>query len=150
MASVADVTFSIYTVVNKFARSINFDFVSTTSIESAASAMMDGTDKLILVQTKVEDKIFLDMEYKIFVSFAKSTDINSIKESEIISQLIDLFPAYSKVCIYDANDLKKVPSVYTDTGKAMVVKSISQDIVSITQMRNNLSCVVVKLSGYIK
>jgi hypothetical protein len=150
MATIADVTFSMYSVVKKFADTINFGFVSTTSIEAADAAMIAGEDRLVLVQTRLEDKVFLDIEYKIFISFAKSTDINSIKETEITAALVDLFPAFSKVCIYKAEDLKKVPSEYTDTGASMVVKSIGQDIVSITQMRNNLSCVVVKLAGYIK
>lgn len=150
MASVEDVTLSMYTKVKKIADEIGFGFVSTTSIESASSTMMDAKDKLVLVQTKIKDAIFLDAEYKIFVSFAASTDINSIKETEITSLLLASFPAFSKVCVFEASALKQVPSVYTDTGKAMVVKTVSQDIVSITQMKNNLSAIVVNLTGYIK
>jgi len=150
MATIQDVTLSIYTRVKAIADEVSMGFAATTSIESASSSLMDGVDKLVLVQTKLKDGVFLDAEYKIFVSFATTTDVNSIKEAEITSKLLAAFPAFSRVCIFQAEDLKKIPSVYTDTGKAMVVKTIGQDIVSMTQMHNNLSAVVITLTGYIK
>ncbi len=150
MAVVEDVTLSVYTTIKKFADSEALGFAATTSIESASSMMMDGEDKIILVQHKLKDHVFLDLEYKIFLSFAKTTEVNALKTTNIMSKFLEQFPRFSKVCVYEAEDLKKVPSVYTDTGKAMVVKDIGQEVLSITQMRNNLNAIVLKLTGYIK
>lgn len=150
MAAVEDVTLSVYTEVKKFADSQDLGFVATTSIESASSMMMDGKDKIILVQNSLKDRVFLDVEYKIFVSFAETTEVNGLKTTEIMSEFLTQFKRYTKICVFEAGPLKGNPSVYTDTGKAMVIKDIGQEIISITQMRNNLNCIVLKLTGYIK
>ena len=150
MAVVEDVTLSVYTTVKKFADSEGLGFAATTSIESASSMMMDAEDKIILVQHKLKEKVFLDLEYKIFVSFAKTTEVNALKTTNIMSKFLEQFPRFSKVCVYEAEQLKQVPSVYTDTGKAMVVKDIGQEVLSLTQMKSNLSAIVLKLTGYIK
>lgn len=150
MAVTEDVTLSVYTVVKQFADSIGFDFVATTSIESASTILMDGDDKIILVQHSLKDSTFIDLEYKVFISFAETIESNAIKTTEIMSNFISQFPRYSKICIYEASGLKEVPSTYIDTGKAVVVKDIGQEIISITQMRNNLNSITFKLLGYIK
>ena len=150
MATTLDATLSMYTRVKKLADTLGIGFASTTSIESASTVLMDSTDKLILVQTKLEDKIFLIVEYKIFVSFSEKTDINSIREAEIFSKVMEEFPLFSKVCVYEAEGLKRVPSEYIDTGKAMVIKGLRQDVVSITQQMNNLNTVAISMTGYIK
>ena len=150
MAVVEDVTLSVYTEVKKFADTVNLGFAATTSIESVSSMMMDGKDKLILVQNSLKDKIFLDIEYKIFVSLAETTEVNGILSTEIMSKFLDTFKRYSKICVFEAEGLKQVPSVYTNTQKAMVIRDIGQSIVSITQMRNNLNCIELKLTGHIK
>ena len=150
MATVEDVTLSVYAEVKKFADSKNLGFATTTSIESVSSILMDGKDKVILVQDKLQDKTFLDLEYKVFISLATTTDVNGLKTTELMSDFQTLFKRFSKVCVFEAEGLKTIPSVMTDTGKAMVIKDIGQEIVSTTQMRNNLNCIVLKLAGYIK
>lgn len=150
MAVVEDVTLSVYTEVKQFADTINMGFAATTSIESASSMMMDGKDKIILVQNSLKDRVFLDIDYKVFVSLAETTEVNGLKSTEIMSKFLDTFKRYSKICIFEAAGLKQVPSVYTTTNKAMVIKEIGQEIVSITQMRNNLNCIVLKITGHIK
>lgn len=150
MAAVEDVTLSVYTEIKKFADSFNLNFAATSSIESASSILMDGTDKMVLVQNSLKDKIFLDIEYKIFVSFATITDVNALKTTEIMSSFMEQFPRFSKFCVFESSALKQVPSIYTDTGKAMVIKDIGQEVTSITQMRNNLTAIVLKLTGHIK
>lgn len=150
MATVEDVTLSMYTEVKKFAETKDLGFAATTSIESASSMMMDAEDKMILVQHKLQDKTFLSVDYKIFISFAKTTDVNALLTTSIMSAFIEAFPRFSRICIHDAEALKQVPSVYTDTGKAMVIKEVGQEVLSITQMRNNLNAIVLKLTGYIK
>ena len=150
MAKVEDVTLSVYAEVKKFADSKSLGFVSTTSIESVSSILMDGKDKIVLVQDKLEDKIFLNVEYKLFVSFAETTDVNGLKTTEIMSDFQEEFKRFSKICIFEAAGLKTTVSEFVDTGKAMVIKDIGQEVISITQMRNNLNCIVLKLTGYIK
>ena len=150
MATVEDATLSIYTQVKAFADTVNMGFVVTTSIESASTILMNGEDKLILVQNSLKDGIFIDLEYKIFLSFAESVESNAMKTTSILSKFIEAFPRYSKICVYEASGLKQVPSMFTDTKKALVVKAIGQEIVSITQMRNNLNALDLKLTGYIK
>ena len=149
-ASIEDVTLSVYTQVKKFADTVNLGFAVTTSIESASSMMMDGEDKIILVQNSLKDRTFLELEYKVFVSFAKTSEVNGLLTTEIMSKFLGVFKRYSKICISEATGLKQIPSVYNDTGKALVIKDIGQSIVSITQMRNNLNCIELKLTGYIK
>ncbi len=150
MAGVEDVTLSIYTEMSKFAKTVDLGFVATTSIESASSMMMDAEDKLILVQDKLKDKTFLSIDYKIFISFAETTDVNALKATEIMSKFLDTFKRYSRICVYEAGGLKQIPSVYTSTKKAMVIKETGQEIISITQMRNNLNALILKVTGYIK
>ena len=149
-ATIEDVTLSVYALVNSFAASKELDFLATTSIESAASLMHEATDKLILVQNKLSAKTFLAVEYKIFLSPAATTDINSLLETEIMSDLLELFKLYSKVCVYEASGLKQVPSVFSETGVRMVVSKVGQNIVSITQMKHNLNAVEVTLLGRIE
>lgn len=150
MATIEDVTLSVYAQVKTFADTNNLGFVATSSIESASSLLMDAEDKVILVQDKLKDGTFLDIEYKIFVSFAKTTDVNALRITELMSKFQVEFKRFSRICVFEAAGLKSVPSVYTDTLKAMVIKDIGQEVVSITQMRNNLNCLVLKLTGYIK
>ena len=150
MATVEDATLSIYTSIKAFADEVEMGFAATTSIESASSMLMDGKDKLILVQNSLKDKIFLDLEYKIFISFAETLETNALKTTEIMSKFFEAFPKYSKVCIFEAAGLKQAPSVFIDTKKALVIKDAGQEIVSITQMRNNLNAIIIKLTGYIK
>lgn len=150
MATVEDATLSIYTRVNEFAENIGFGFAATTSIESASTLLMDGGDKIILVQDKLKLQTFLEAEYKIFISFAETIETNALKTTEIMSDFFDTFPRYSKICVYEADGLKLDTSVFNDTGKALVIKDIGQEVISITQMRNNLNAIVLKLVGYIK
>lgn len=150
MATVEDVTLSVYVEVKEFADAQGLGFAATSSIESASSIMMDGKDKIILVQNSLKDKIFLDLEYKIFVSLAETTEVNAMKTTEVMSAFITRFKRFSKICVFEAAGLKQAPSVFNDTGKAMVIKDIGQEVVSITQMRNNLNAIVLKLAGYIK
>ena len=149
MATVSDATFSIYYLVKEFAENHNLEFNSTTDIESATNLMMDHKDRLILVLNKTEGYPFLNLEYYIFVSLSETSDINSIAYIDILSQFMKTFPRYSKICIFEAEGLKQVPSVFTDTGKRLIVSNITQKVVSITQMKNNLSAVVMKTTGYI-
>jgi len=149
MASIEDVTFSIYTAMKAFADSEGLEFYSTSSIENATNILREQVDRLILVQTHTKQEFFLDLYYAIFFSFS-TTDINSIRFIELISKLIDTFPKYSKLCVYNADKLKEVPSIFEDTGVGMVVTDIKQKTASTTQMKDNLSMVELKLSGYIK
>jgi len=149
MATVEDATLSIYAQVKQFADQVSMGFVVTTSIESASSILMDGGDKIILVQDKLKLNTFLDIEYKVFISFAKTTETNALRTTEIMSKFFDMFPRYSKICVYEAAGLKLASSEFNDTGKALVIKDIGQEIISITQMRNNLNAIVFKLTGYI-
>ncbi len=149
MATIADVTFSVYTEMKKFADIEGLEFYSTNSIENATNILRDQVDRLILVQTHTKQEFFLELYYAIFFSFA-STDINSIHFIELVSKVIDTFPKYSKLCVYDAAKLKEVPSVFEDTGRGMVVTDIKHKTVSATQMKDTLSMVELKLSGYIK
>jgi len=148
--TVEDVTLSIYAEVKSFADTVGMGFIATTSIESASSIMMDGKDKIILVQNSLKDRIFLDLEYKVFVSLVETSEVNGLLSTEIMSKFLDKFPRYSKICVVEAAGLKQVPSVFTATDKAMVVRDIGQTIISITQMRNNLNCIELKLTGHIK
>ena len=150
MATVEDATLSVYTQIKAFADTVSMGFAVTTSIESASSMLMSGEDRLILVQNSLKDKIFLDLEYKVFISFAQTVESNAMKTTEIMSKFFDKFQRFSRVCIYEATGLKQAPSVFNDTGKALVIKGIGQEIVSITQMRNNLNAIELKLTGYIK
>ncbi len=149
MATVEDATLSIYAQVKQFADQVSMGFVVTTSIESASSILMDGGDKIILVQDKLKLKTFLDIEYKVFISFAQTTETNALRTTEIMSKFFDMFPRYSKICVYEAAGLKLASSEFNDTGKALIIKDIGQEIISITQMRNNLNAIVFKLTGYI-
>ena len=150
MATVEDVTLSMYVEVKKFADSHNMKFVATSSIESASSILMDAEDKIVLVQDKLKEDIFLSLDYKIFVSFSKTTEVNALETTRIMSDFMEQHKRFTKICIFEAAGLKQVPSVYNDTGKAMVIKELGQEILSITQMRNNLNAIVLKLTGYIK
>jgi len=150
MATVEDVTLSIYTEIKKFADSHDMKFVATSSIESASSILMDAEDKIVLVQDKLKDETFLSLEYRIFVSFAQTTDVNSLELTRIMSDFMVQHKRFTKFCVFETAGLRQVPSVYNDTGKAMVIKEIGQEILSITQMRNNLNAIVLKLTGYIK
>lgn len=150
MATTEDVTLSIYTEVKKFADSIGFGFVVTTSIESASSILMDGKDKLVLVQEKLKDGIFLEASYKVFISFASTIESNALLTTEIVSKFLLAFPKYYNFCVYEAASLKAAPSIYVFTGKKLVVKEVGQELLYITQMQNNLNAIAFKLLGYIK
>jgi len=150
MATVEDATLSVYAEVKKFADTVDMGFVVTTSIESASTLLMDGGDKIVLVQDKLKDQTFLDLEYKIFISFAQTLETNALKTTEIMSSFFDMFPRYTKICVYEARGLKATPSEFINTNKSLVIKDIGQEIISITQMRNNLSAISLKLIGYIK
>lgn len=148
-ATVEDVILSMYYKVNSYADSIGLGFESKTSIESVSTALEDDEDKLILVVSKTSDKSFLNIEFKILISLASTKDVNSVRYTEILTGIMAIFRKYSKVCVYKADGLKQVPSVFIDTLRLMVVVEAKQDIMSIAQMRNNLAAVNVKLSGYI-
>lgn len=150
MATVEDATLSVYAKVKAFADTVSMGFAVTTSIESASSMLMSGEDRIILVQNSLKDKIFLDLEYKIFISFAETIESNAMITTKIMSKFFDDFPRFSKICVYEAEGLKQASSVFNDTNKALVIKDVGQEIVSITQMRNNLNAIVLKLTGYIK
>ena len=149
MAGISDVTFSVYTIVKQFADNVGFKFYAASNIEDVLSIMQEQVDRVILVQTKVSTKVFLTLEYSIFFSFAETTDVNAIYYTELVSNFIDTFPRYSKLCVYDADQLKEVPSIFTDTGYRMVITSIEQSTVVNAKIRDNLSVIELKLSGYI-
>jgi len=149
MATIADVTFSMYTRVKDFADSVGFSFYSASNIESASNILQEAEDRVILVQTKVSTKVFLTLEYSIFFSFATITDVNSIAYIDLLSKFLVAFPEYKTLCVYEAEKLKLVPSEFKDTGVRMVFTKVQQETASITQMKSNLSMVTIKLSGYI-
>jgi hypothetical protein len=149
MATVADVTFSMYTRVKQFADSVNFGFYSASNVEAAASLLQEPQDRVILVQTKVDTKVFLTLEYSIFFSFATTTDVNSVEFTELVSKCLEAFPEYKPLCVYEAEGLKEVPSKFNDTGIRMVIVKVRQETASITQMKSSLSMITIKLSGYI-
>ena len=148
-ATLEDVILSMYYKVNSYADSINFGFESKTSIESVSTAIEDDKDKLILVVSKANRDSFLKIEFKVFVSLADTKDVNSIEYTHILAELMAIFKKFSKICVYQAAELKQVPSVFIDTHRLMVVVEAKQDITSIAQMRNSLAAIDIKLSGYI-
>ncbi len=150
MVTTEDVTFSVYTEVKKFADSINFGFAVTTSIESASSILMDGRDKILLVQESLKDGVFLEASYKIFISFANTIESNALLTTEIVSKFLLAFPKYYNLCIYEAASLKLSPSVYVYTGKKLVVKEVGQELVFMALMQSNLNSIAFKLLGHIK
>ncbi len=150
MAKVSDAVFSVYAEVKKFADSQNLEFISTTDIESATSILLEHKDRLVLALNKTDGYPFLELEFYIFVSLSEQSDINSIIYTDILSEFMKVFPRYSKLCVYEADGLKAVPSEFNDTGKRLVVADIQQKVTSITQMKNNLSAVVLKLIGQIE
>ena len=92
MATIADVALSMYTKVKLFADTLGFSFYSASNVETAASVLQEPLNRVILVQTKVDTKVFLTIEYAIFFSFATTTDINSIKFIETVSAFLEHFP----------------------------------------------------------
>jgi hypothetical protein len=157
MATREDAILSMYYKTNQFIdylRTIDdlpqFNLAVTTSIESANTMLMDGTNKLILVQTQLEEKFFLSMEYKLFVSFADNLDTNALLTTRVISELDAFMPQYSTVEIFEAGGLKKKISEFIPTGCKLVVQSVEQKTASIPQMRNNLTTAVLKLTGFLK
>ena len=150
MATVADATFTVYSEVNQFALDNGLEFSSTTDIESATNLMMDHRDRAILVLNKTEGYPFLELEYYLFISLSKQSDINSVIYIEYLAKFMKAFPRYKKLCVYKAEGLKQVPSEFIDTGRKLVVADIHQKVTSITQMKNNLSAVIFKLVGYIE
>lgn len=149
MATVEDAILSVYKEVTAFAASEGLEFVSTSSMETASTILMNGEDKLVLVQHELKDEQFLTIDFRIFVALSASNEVNALKTTEIMSRFFKTFPKFSKICIYEASGLKQEVSTFVDTKRALVVASIGQTIISITQMRNNLSAIAFKLTGFI-
>jgi hypothetical protein len=156
MAVREDVILSMYLRMNEFIQYLQdnttlplFEFVATTSIESANALLMDAKNKIILVQTELKEKHFLDIEYHVFVSFVEDLDVNALLTTEILSELENFMPKYSTLEVYEAEGLKAPQSIMTPTGCKFIVKSISQESMSTPQMRNNLTATVLRLTGYL-
>lgn len=156
MATREDATLSIYLKFNQFITHLAsidelppFSFAVTTSIEAANTLMMDGKNKVILVQTRVLEKHFYEFDYAIFVSLADELDVNAMTTTRVFSELNKFIPKYSIIEIFEAEGLRLPTSLYNPTGCKLVVSSLRQDNASNTQERNNLSKTVIKLTGYL-
>lgn len=156
MASREDATLSIYLEFNKFITHLtsldnmpSFSFVVTSSIEAANTLLMDGNNKLILVQTRVTQGHFYDASYAIFISLADQLDVNAQTTTRVFSELAKFLPKYATIEVFEAEGLKQPTSVYIPTGCRLVVSDLRQDNASNTQERDNLSKTVLKLTGYL-
>jgi len=152
-ASIEDTTLSVYYYVNKFINELDkdefptFGFAATTSIEAADSMLQDSTNKLILVQTGTETKVFTKIEYQLLVSLANVSDTNSLVTGAVLNEFMQSYPRYRGLCVYEAAGLKKPTSELNDTTVKIVVTDIKQEVASRPQMRHNLNVVQFTVQG---
>ena len=144
-ASLMDVTGSIHYYLNTFAEAHKLKFVNTTSIESVTTLMQQGTDQLILVQEKVTSKTFTDIQYRIFISWATSTDSDALKTLDIFNDFMVQFPRFTTFNIYDYKGL--LLNQLDCTGIKFVLSVIEQELTSRAQMRNNLASIQFNIKG---
>ena len=157
MATQLDATTSLYYLFNRFIDYLKantdlpkFDFASTTSIE-ATSALLDmSSDKLIVMQNKLETKNrFTTIVYNIIPSFSKGKDLNALLTAKVFSTFEEQYKRYSSITVYESQGLEAVTTSFIDTNCKLVISNIEQAILGAGQFKNNFNSLKVTFIGYL-
>ena len=150
MATIEDAMLSIRVNFNTIATSLGLILVIADSDESLVAEGRRQEDSLVAVQADIDAKVFTTLKYNLFVSYANTSDINSLKETEQISAIIAALKPFSKICIYEATGLKQSPSVFTDTGVRLAIMKSGRSLGSRPKIRGNLNSIDVVFSGVLQ
>jgi len=158
MANSLDAAASIYYLFNQFISELandpdlpDFEFASTTSFEATAAILNTDTDKIVVMQRLKDTKNkFIHIEYNLVPSFSSTKDINSILTLKVFEHFEVLHKKYSTVTVYEAAGLEASSTVLNDTGKKLVIQSLSQDALSAGQFKASFNSLKITFIGYLK
>jgi len=161
MATELDATTSIFKLFQDFVNILTndpecpeFNFVSTTSLESAYQELSVSSSKIVVVQTSMKRKNnkFTEIEYALVPSFSGGdsiVDYNSLLMHSVNSRFSELHKLYSSFIVYEAAGLKQTPSMLIPTTSKLVVVKLEQDILGAEQLQNNFNSLKITFLGYL-
>jgi len=161
MATELDATTSIYKIFNDFIGVLatdpqlpEFEFVSTTSLESAYQVLNTTSSKIVVVQTHLKEvnKKFTEIEYALVPSFSgadATADYNSLLMHKVNSKFTETYPQYTTVPVYEAEGLMAAASEFNLTSARLVVTKLEQDILGAEQLQNNFNSLRITFLGYL-
>lgn len=159
MVTELDATTSVYKMFQDFTNLLsadpdfpNFTFMSTTSLESAYTALNISESKIVVVQTECKEvnNKFTQIEYALVPAFSGDVaDNNSIAMHKVNSKFLELYPQYTAIQIYEAEGLMASPSTFTPLTAKLVVVKLEQGILGAEQLQNNFNSLKITFLGYL-
>jgi len=157
MATQLDATTSLYYLFNEFITYLKanadlpkFSFASTTSIEATSALLDTSSDKLIVMQNKLEIKNrFTTIVYNIIPSFSKAKDLNALLTAKVFSAFEEKYKRYSSIVVYESQGLESAATTFIDTGCKLIISNIEQEILGAGQFKNNFNSLKVTFIGYL-